>query len=98
MDVVKGGSEKIMRPQKKKPEVELPQRVTVTLAPLISETDSSPVKMDVKLPEVLKSTSKAPAHDQESATKIIWAILMDNAAGGIEVAVLVGMVLAKGVS
>jgi len=54
--------------------------------------------MDVKLPEVLKSTSKAPAHDQESATKIIWAILMDNAAGGIEVAVLVGMVLAKGVS
>jgi hypothetical protein len=54
--------------------------------------------MDVKLPEVLKSSSKAPAHNQKSATKIIWAILMDNAAEGIEVAVLVGMVLAKGVS
>jgi len=53
--------------------------------------------MDVKLPEVLKSSSKAPAHNQKSATKIIWAILMDNAAEGIEIEVLVGMVLAKGV-
>ena len=94
----KGGPVKIMRPQKKKPEVELPQRETVTLAPLISETESSPVKVDVKLPEVQKSTSNAPAHNLESATQIIWAILMDNAAEGIEVAVLVGKVLAKGVS
>ena len=54
--------------------------------------------MDVKLPEVQKSTSNAPAHNLESATQIIWAILMDNAAEGIEVAVLVGKVLANGVS
>ena len=77
--------------------VEKPKRETVILAPLISETESSPVKMDVKLPEVLKSSSKAPAHNQKSATKIIWAILMDNAAEGIEIEVLVGMVLVKGV-
>ena len=54
--------------------------------------------MDFKLPEVLKSTNKAPAHNQKSAMQIIWAILTDNAADGIEVAVLVGKVMAKGVS